>query len=61
MKGNWIREYMDDNGISVRELAEILNLSERTVRGYYKGWQKPGKKIMLNILKVFDMEGDDIE
>lgn len=53
---NWIKEQMDNRNIPIKELAEILNLSERTVRGYYKGWNKPGKKVKLNLLKILDME-----
>lgn len=53
---NWIKEQMDNRNISIKELAEILNLSERTIRGYYKGWAKPGKKVKLNLLKILDME-----
>lgn len=53
---NWIKEQIDNRNISIKELAEILNLSERTVRGYYKGWTKPGKKVKLNLLKILDME-----
>lgn len=60
-KDNWIRQYMDENNISIKELAEILNLSERTVRGYYKGWNEPGRKVALNIMKVFDMDLEEQE
>ena len=58
---NWIKKYMDDNEVSIAELADILNLSRRTVKGYYKRWQKPGKKIMLNIMKIFDIEPEEME
>jgi len=61
MKKNWIQKTMDDRGISISELAEILNLSERTVRSYYKGWSKPGKIARMNILKVFDLEEEEAE
>ena len=58
---NWIKEIMDDRGVTIEEMAEILDLSERTVKGYYMGWNKPGRIVKLNLMKIFDLEEDDLE
>ena len=57
---NWIKDTMDNRGITIEELAEASILSERTISNYYKGKSKPGKKARINLLKLLDYDEDDI-
>ena len=61
MKRNWIRQIMDERDISIKELSETLDIAENTVRNYYFGWKKPGKKVRLNLIKIFDLEEDEVD
>jgi len=60
-KSNWIKEQMDIRGVSIDEMAEITGLSRNTIRNYYHGYNKPGKKIRLNMIKIFDLDEDEVE
>ena len=57
---NWIKQVMDDREIAVEEMAEILDLAESTVKGYYQGWRKPGKNIRLNIIRILDLDEEEV-
>jgi predicted transcriptional regulator len=52
---------MDKQEISIEELAEIMDLSVHTISGYYHGWSKPGKKVRINLIKIFDLEEDEVD
>lgn len=52
---------MDERDISIKELSETLDIAENTVRNYYFGWKKPGKKVRLNLIKIFDLEEDEVD
>lgn len=47
---------MDDREISIEDMAEVLNLKNETVKGYYYGYHNPGKKVTLNIIKILDLD-----
>ena len=60
-KSNWIKEQMDRRGVSIDEMAEITGLSPYTIKGYYYGWSKPGQRVRLNLIKIFDLDEDEVE
>lgn len=52
---------MDDRGISINDMAEALDLSEKTVSAYYRGSKKIGRKTLTNIIKILDLDEEDID
>ena len=62
MKHNlWFRKVVDERGIDLEELADVLNLAPKTVKGYYSGCRKIGSKIRMNIVKILDLEEGDFD
>ena len=59
MTDNWFRQIMDDRDISIEDMAEALNLSENTIGMYYNGYRKPTGKVLLNIVKILDLDVED--
>lgn len=50
-----IKEIMDDNGITIEEMADVLDRSEKSVEAYYRGYRVPGKEVALNMAKILDV------
>lgn len=59
MTDNWFQQIMDDRDISIEDMAEVLDLSESTVGMYYNGYRKPTGKVLLNIIKILDLDVED--
>lgn len=57
---NWIRKAMDDRGITIEEMADALALAPSTVKNYYRGWQEPGRIIRQNIIRILDLDEEEI-
>lgn len=57
---NWIKDTMDDRGITIEELVEASMLSKQSITAFYNGRRKPGKKAQTNLLKLLDYDEDDI-
>ena len=51
-----IREIIDERGITIEDLADVLNINKRTIRNYYYGTRVPGKVVALNMAKILDVE-----
>lgn len=51
-----LAQIMDDRDISISELAEVLDLSEKTVSAYYHGSKRPGRVTALNIARILDTD-----
>jgi DNA-binding transcriptional regulator YiaG len=57
---NWIKKAMDEKEVSIEELADALGLTWGTVRNYYRGWTKPGKNIRLNIIRILELDEEEV-
>jgi transcriptional antiterminator len=54
----FIKEFLDENAISITELAEVTNLSRFTIHKYLKGAQvssKAARRIKKAVLEVYDV------
>lgn len=58
---NWLRKVVDDRGIDLDELAEVVDLAPRTVREYYAGTRKIGWKAKTNLMKILDLTEEDVD
>lgn len=58
---NWLKKVVDDRGIDLDELAEVVDLAPRTVREYYAGTRKIGWKAKMNLMKILDLTEEDID
>ena len=56
MTDNWLKQVMDDRDISIEDMAQALNLSESTIKMYYNEYRKPTGKVLLNIIKILDLD-----
>lgn len=57
---DWFRKVVDNRNIDLEELAQVANLETKTVRGFYKGYKKIGRKSKMNLMKILDLTEEDI-
>ena len=57
----WSRKVVDDRNIDLEELAQVTDLETKTVRGFYKGYKKIGRKSKMNLMKILDLTEEDID
>lgn len=57
----WFTKAVDDRDIDLAELADVVDLAERTVREYYSGKRKIGWKAKMNLMKILDLTEEDID
>ena len=60
MSNSRIREIMDDQDVTVEEMADVLDINVRTMRGYYNGSKAPGRSLAINMAKILDVSVRDI-
>lgn len=58
--GEIIKRYCDRNDVTLEEIAEILDVEERTVQRYVTNERKPGRVTLLNLAKVLDIPVDEL-
>lgn len=58
---NWLRKVVNDRGIDLDELAEVVGLAPRTVREYYAGTRKVRRKSKTNLMKILDLTEEDVD
>lgn len=55
---NRIKQLMDDRDITIEDLADYLDITESTVTEYYNGTRKPGREILWNMSRLFEVSQD---
>ncbi len=55
-----IKALMDNNGITTREMSNILGISFQAVHGYIHGTRLPTVGHLFMIAKIFDTTVDDL-
>lgn len=58
---DWFTKAIDDRDIDLAELADVVDLEERTIREYYTGKRKIGWKAKMNLMKILDLTEEDID
>lgn len=58
--GNYIQHLADENGISEKNLAEILECSERNVLELFKGFVYPSFAQVTKLADLFNVSAEDI-
>ena len=58
--GIFIRSIVDKSGVSQEKLAEILEVSPRTMSYYCSGQRKPTQRKLLRLIKVAGVNVEDI-
>ena len=56
---DWFKEAVDERGIDLEELAEVLDVTVRKLRNYYNGKSQPKKKIMGNIAAILNIDPEE--
>lgn len=57
----WFTKTVNDRDIDLAELADVVDLAEKTVREYYTGHRKIGWKAKMNLMKILDLTEEDID
>lgn len=58
--GNQLRNLMEENGISQKQLARDLNISATTLNGYVQNRRQPDAKTVIRLASYFDTTTDYI-
>ena len=58
---DWFRKVVDDRNIDLDEIAQVVDLEEKTVKEYYNGRRKIGRKTKLNLMKILDLTEEDVD
>ena len=56
--GERLKQLMEDQSISQRDLAAALNISKSTVSGYVNSYREPDFKSLLEIASIFHVTTD---
>lgn len=56
--GERLKQLMEDQSISQRDLAAALNISKSTVSGYVNSYREPDFKFLLEIASIFHVTTD---
>lgn len=54
--GNKLKEYRIKSGYSMRQIAEILEVDERTIQRYEHGYYYPRLDLLYQMLKIYDVD-----
>ncbi len=57
----WFKKVVDERGLTLSEVAEGAALAEKTVRAYYNGSKRIGRKTTCNLLKTLDLSEEDVD
>ena len=58
--GNQLRNLMEENGISQKQLARDLNISATTLNGYVQNRRQPDAKTVIRLASYFNTTTDYI-
>ena len=58
--GEYIKEIMIENGLSQTQLAQILNVSQKTISNWLNGVDKPNAASLLAIYEKFNITPNEI-
>ena len=56
----YLRSIIQKSGFTYESVAEMLNVSARTVGYYCSGERKPGQKTLLRLVRMMSVEVKDI-
>ena len=55
-----LKEIMEEQGYTQRDLANDIGVSESAISNYAKGTKIPGIKVLINMAYEFDISLDDL-
>ena len=55
-----LKEIMEEQGYTQRDLANDIGVSESAISNYVKGTKIPGIKVLINMAYEFDISLDDL-
>ena len=56
----FLRRIIQDSGFTYESIAEMLDVSTRTVGYYCNGERKPGQKTLLRLIRIANVNVKDI-